>query len=44
MDIRKYVFSEIVAKYWDRLPREVVELPSLEAFKRYVDMVFRDMV
>jgi len=33
-----------VTKCWKRLPREVVEAPSLEVFKRCVDLALRDMV
>ena len=44
MAIRKKWFLERVAKHWHRLPREAVESPSLEVFKRLVDVVLGDRV
>ena len=44
LDIGKYFFSERVVRRWNRMPRELVELLSLDMFKESVEVVFWDMV
>ena len=38
MDIRKKFFTQRVVTHWNRLPKEVVDAPSLEAFKARLDV------
>ncbi|GAB0210182.1 hypothetical protein GRJ2_003484000 [Grus japonensis] len=44
LDIRKKFFTVRVVRYWNRLPREVVEAPSLEVFKARLDEALGNLV
>ena len=44
MDIRKKFFTQRVVKHWNRLPKEVVDAPSLEAFRAMLDVALGSLV
>ena len=44
LDIRKKFFTVRVVRHWDRLPREVVDEPSLEVFKAKLDRALSNLV
>ena len=44
LDIRRKFFSQRVVKHWNRLPKEVVDAPSLETFKARLDVALGSLV
>ncbi|KFM04159.1 hypothetical protein AS27_10727, partial [Aptenodytes forsteri] len=44
LDIRKKFFMMRVLEHWNRLPREVVDAPSLEVFKVRLDGALSNLV
>jgi len=44
LDIKKNFLTERVVRHWNRLPREVVEFPSLEVFHKCVDVALQHIV
>ncbi|KFZ45958.1 hypothetical protein N321_10130, partial [Antrostomus carolinensis] len=44
LDIRKKFFTVRVVTHWNRLPREVVDAPSLEVFKARLDEALSNLV
>ncbi|KFP53374.1 hypothetical protein N323_04922, partial [Cathartes aura] len=44
LDIRKKFFTMRVVKHWNRLPREVVDALSLEAFKVRLDGALSNLI
>ncbi|KFM08473.1 hypothetical protein AS27_06468, partial [Aptenodytes forsteri] len=44
LDIRKKFFTLRVVKHWNRLPREVVDAPSLETFQVRLDGALSNLI
>ena len=44
LDIRRKFFTQRVVMHWNRLPREVVDAPLLEAFKARLDVALDSLV
>ncbi|KFZ45902.1 hypothetical protein N321_12173, partial [Antrostomus carolinensis] len=44
IDIRKKFFTVRVVRHWNRLPKEVVDTPSLEVFKARLDEALSNLV
>ena len=44
LDIRRKFFTVTMLRYWKRLSRKVVHVPSLEAFKARLDGALSNLV
>ena len=44
LDIRGKFFTQRVVRHWNRLPKEAVDAPSLEAFKARLDVDLGSLV
>ncbi|KFP09904.1 hypothetical protein Z169_09791, partial [Egretta garzetta] len=44
LDTSKKFFTMRVVKHWNRLPREVVQAPSLETFKARLDGALSSLI
>lgn len=44
LDTRRNFFTEMVVRYWNWRPKEVMESPPLEVFKERLDVALSAMV
>ena len=44
LDIRRKLFTQRVVGHWNRLPKEVVDAPSLDPFKARLDVALGSLV
>ncbi|KFZ64156.1 hypothetical protein N321_02007, partial [Antrostomus carolinensis] len=44
LNLRRNFFTVRAMENWNRLPREVVESPSLETFKTHLDAFLGDLI
>ena len=44
LDIRRKFFTQRLVTHWNRLPKEAVDAPSLEAFKARLDVALGSLV
>ena len=44
LDLRKMFFTQRVVTHWNRLPKEAVDAPSLQAFKARLDVALGSLV